>query len=232
MKKLKELNRNRMLKTLSNKRQRLIKKGAKPEEIESFFGVGLGTKFGDLSNSRLSLILNKTQEYKVSVVNGNILPEKYIRARKHINKDLSNLTTTYKNSLKSTFLRDRNIKETRKRLKEHSKNAKQNYIKNIENYLDNDTLNDLKKMSDKDFYKMIKNSNGLIDFSRVFIDSNFIGVNEQGVIDDYIHAEKTAIAEDVRNTLQAYKKSKKRNRIREKIFDKIKIFKKGEPFKK
>lgn len=209
--------RQRMLNTLNKQKQRLMKKGASPDDIRAYFGVDLSVPFSKLSPTQLKATRDRVKaQPKVTVRNNTLLPVKYVQ-----NHDLWYGTTTdsgkrvptvayktsYKSALDSNLLHYSDKKSLMERKKSFDMQSRELYTSAIEELGLDDIANELSKMDSKDFWKFVSSGKGIIDFAEVIY---FVDTETKELIEDNIDEE---IAKDKRGEIervyQAYKNRRK-----------------------
>lgn len=173
-------NRKRALNTLNKQRNRLMKKGAAIEDLQTYFSIPNTQKFGDIKdNKKLKAILDHVQKQPtVTVKNNHIYPVKYIKNHDIWFKPEKNLLTgriekpapyrsNYSAALKSNLMKDKNKKTLLARKANFDNETINRYLKALDMSGLTDLSEALSGLEPDDFWEFIEKGKGIVEYNDV-----------------------------------------------------------------
>lgn len=200
---------------LNRQKNRLKSKGASPAEIGDYFGVPFGVPFGTLSNDDLKTIIDRVDKTpRVTVKDGYIFPERYIKARKIWDSEgiKQPLVKGYKRALETGFIKqDKTLSDTLKRAKQRQRQYIDAYAKGLRNLGLNDIANRVEKTSYKNIRRFVLSGQGLLDLNTIWGGSPKIG--EDDIVDyndlnDQINERNSTLKDQITALWSQYDKRK------------------------
>ena len=167
------MDRKKTIQRINRQKNRLLKKGASPQDIERYFGADLISKpTSKLTDEQLRKAdMTYFNRGKVEVVEGNIYPLGYTE-RHDITIGNKNYTKRF-NDRFSSPLNSMTQQELKKRKNYNSAKAKDRYIKEAKRLgVEQSILNKMESMSINEFTTRIDESAGLLSFDEVFKDTD------------------------------------------------------------